>query len=273
MTLKSIGKIFIYVAIALLLVIYLLPIYFIVITSLKSTSEASVLSLSLPKEWIFDNYRKVFVEGNLLRPLANGAFISLTVVGITMLLSSVTAFVIQRRKSGFSTFMYKYLLAGLIAPFSIIPAIKLLQVMHLMGTYTGLILIDVACALPFNTLLFAGFIKGIPKDLDEAGIIDGAKPIRLFFQIIFPLLKPAIATNFILLFTSIWNDFQNVLYFLPDSKKWTMPMTIYDFQGLHTNDYSLVFADMIFLLLPVIIIFLLAQKYIVTGMVAGAIKG
>ena len=167
---------------------------------------------------------------------------------------------------------YQYLLAGMIAPFSFIPAIKVLQVLGLYGTFTGLILVDVGIQIPFITLMYVGFIQRLPRSLDEAAIIDGAGPIRTFFQVILPLLRPVSVTSLVLLVTYAWNEFQNVLFLMPNQSKWTMPMTVFDFQGMHSYNYALVCANIVVSVIPVLIVYLFAQKHIVAGMVAGAVK-
>lgn len=266
-------NVLLYIGVLLLASVYIIPMSLVVITSVKSQAEAQIMSFKLPTEWYFSNFLKVLQTGNVLRGFINGLIIAGSITFLAILLCTMAAYVIARRPNRITSSVYSYLIAGMIAPFSYIPAIRLLSILGLYGKYSGLILTDVAIQIPFTTLLFVGFIKGLPKELDEAAMIDGCKPIRYFTSILIPLLKPALSTNIILLFTYGWNEFQNVLFLMPDSKKWTVPMTVFNFQGLHSYDYSLVNANLILSILPVFLVYLFLQKYIIEGMTAGAVKG
>lgn len=267
------SKIWIYLLAFVVFIIYAVPFAMILINSIKNEKESSILNLRLPEIYQFQNYVDVMIQGQVLRGFVNGLFVSTTVTVITILICSITSFIIQRNVNRFTSFTYRYLLTGMIAPFSFIPAIKLLQILHMGTNFSGLIMVDIATQIPFTIILYVGFIKGIPRELDEAAIIDGCGPFRLFFQVIFPLLLPVISTNTVLTFTAIWNDFGNVLYLVPNSSMWTMPMSVFNFQGFHTYNYGLVCAFIVVALLPVMVIYLFCQKFIISGMTAGAVKG
>ena len=270
---KLADSIFLCLFLAVSSVIIVTPMLLILINSLKSTAEASVPSLSMPKQFLFSNYASVFIKGNILRALKNAILISFVSVAVIILMNSIAAFIIQRRNTRLNGFLYNLFLLGLVAPLAMIPQMKVLQFFHVNGTYLAIILVHIAVNTPFTIILYTGFIKGIPRDLDEAAVIDGCGPFRLFYQIIFPMLKPVIMTSLIIVFMNIWNDFQYTLYFLTRASMWTMPMTVYNFLGFHTADYNLISADIVFCVVPVVIIFMVAQKYIISGMLAGAIKG
>ncbi|WP_101786159.1 carbohydrate ABC transporter permease [Nonomuraea indica] len=256
----------------LIAVVFLAPLYLVVITSLKGTTEAGSMSFALPKSWHFDNYLTVITTGNALRALGNSILITTMVTAGTILACSLAAFVIARRPGRISGGVYSYLLSGLIAPFAFIPAIRLLQEIGLGGSYLGLILTDIAVQIPFITLTYVGFIRQLPREIDEAALLDGAGSLRLFFTIVFPLLRPVTFTALVLIFTYAWNEFQNVLFLIPDADRWTLPMTVFTFQTTHSFDYGLVCANLVLTMLPVVAVYLAAQKYIVSGMVAGAVK-
>lgn len=266
-------KLFLYGCALLVFALYAIPFILILLNSVKNEKESSIMKLSLPQEYAFKNYVTVFEQGNIVQGFFNGMFLSIVVTVLTVLLCSLASFVIQRNQNSFTNFSYKYLLAGMIAPFSFIPAIKLLQLLHMGNNYSGLIMVDLAGQIPFSILIYVGFVKGIPRELDEASIMDGCGPIRLFYQVIFPLLKSVISTNVVLVFTAIWNDFGNVLFLVPKTSMWTMPMSVFSFQGFHTYNYGLVCAFIVLTILPVLIIYIAGQKYIVAGMTAGAVKG
>lgn len=254
-------------------VIFTVPMVLVLLNSFKSSSEASDFTLTLPTEWRFDNYVTVLTDPSVALGLVNSVIITVGVTAGAIIVCALAGFLIARRSSRISSSIYLYLLAGLIAPFSFIPAIRILQWMGLYNTHLGLILSDIATQIPFMVLIFVSFVRQIPREIDEAAILDGAGPVRMFFQVVFPLMRPVTFTALVLLFTYAWNEFQNVLFLTSSSKTWTMPMTVYNFQGLHTYDYALVSANLVITIIPVLVVYLFAQKYILSGIVAGAVKG
>lgn len=254
-------------------ILFVVPMVLVLLNSFKSQTEASGFTLTLPTEWRFDNYVTVLSDPSVALGLVNSAIITIGVTGGTITVCALAGFLIARRTSRVTSSLYMYLIAGLIAPFSFIPAIRVLQWLGLYNTHLGLILSDIATQIPFMVLIFVSFVRQIPREIDEAAIIDGAGPLRMFFTVVFPLMKPVTFTALVLLFTYAWNEFQNVLFLTSSSKTWTMPMTVYNFQGLHTYDYALVSANLVITIIPVLVVYLIAQRYILSGMVAGAVKG
>lgn len=263
----------VYILCTIMTLCVIIPFALVIINSFKSVSEAAIINFSLPEKFLFENYLYVIKEGNLIRAFGNSMFITCTVVFFTVILASMTAFVIGRREDRFGKFTYSYFLIGLIAPLALIPEVVIVKLLGLNGTYFAPILIHIAVRLPLSVMLYTGFIKGIPVSLDECAMLDGCSPLRMFFSIIFPLLKPVIFTNVILTFMAVWNDFQISLYFLSDSKMQTLPLGIYNFVGFMTYKWNYVCAFIIITILPIVVVYLLAQKYIIEGMVAGAVKG
>ncbi len=158
-------------------------------------------------------------------------------------------------------------------PLSIIPAILVMKTLHLLNTRYGIILLYVGYKIAWSIFLLTGFIDSIPRDIDGAAIVDGCTPIQLLLRVIFPQLKPIIMTNVIITAIGIWNDFQLPFYFLSSSQLRTMPLTIYNFFGQYSSHWNLVFADLVLICAPIIILYVFCQKYIVAGMTAGAVKG
>lgn len=253
--------------------LYSVPLALIALNSIKDQTQSSVIDLALPSPAVFGNYLTVLGQPNFLRAFLNDAFVSTTVTVLVVLLSSNAAFIIQRRVNLFTRMAHKYLIAGMIAPFSFIPAIKLLKILHMGTNYSGLIMVLVATSIPFNILLYVGFFKGLPRELDEAAIIEGCGPLRLYWSVLFPLLRPVVSTNVVLTFSGTWNEFANVLFLVPNSRMWTVPMTIFSFKGFHSYHYGLVCAAVLLAMVPVVAIYIAAQRYIVSGMTAGAVKG
>ncbi|MFB9276005.1 carbohydrate ABC transporter permease [Cohnella cellulosilytica] len=252
--------------------IIVVPLLMVVFGSLKTSAEASLFNIRLPSDWRFDNYAFVIRSADLGRAFGNSVLLTFLSTGITVFLSSAAAFVIARRGGRTTGFMYVFFLLGLIAPMQIITTYAVLKALGLMGSILGVVLVNAAVQMPFSVFLYSSFIKGVPRDIDEAAAIDGCGSYRIYGRILLPLLLPVVVSNVIFLVLSIWNDIMLPLYFL-DSSKWTMPLTVYNFFGQYFSDWNYVFADLLLSALPVVVLFLTAQKYIVSGMVQGAVKG
>ena len=169
--------------------------------------------------------------------------------------------------------LYTVLSMGIVVPVSIVPTIALMQALHLQQTKGGMALLYIAMRTSWSIFLLTGFVKSVPRELDEAAFIDGCNVIKLFFYIIFPLMKPVVATSVIIATMWTWNDFHLPLYFMSSAANRTLPMTVYYFYGENASQWNLVFADMMIVSIPIVILYLFCQKYIVSGMTAGAVKG
>lgn len=251
----------------------LYPLVMVLVTSFKTFGEASFLTVSLPKKWMFENYIEVFTQGKILNSFLNSAYITVLSVAIIVFLTSMLSFILMRRRTRLNKFIYRFMTFGIIAPFAALPTIQLLKMIGLYGSRTSLVFVYTALFMPFTSMLYSSFIKTIPKELDEAAVIDGCSGMALFFKIIFPLLQPVTVTVGVLNFMWVWNDFQYPIYLLNSSDKWTLPLSVYNFFGTYNDSWNLVCADMVLVTLPVVIIYLFAQKYIINGMTAGSVKG
>ena len=186
---------------------------------------------------------------------------------------SMIAFVIQRRRDRVAALVSGLFLAGLIIPPAVVPTIFLLQALGLFKTLAGLILVEVAFAMPFAILVFVAFVSAIPRELDEAALMDGATPFRLYLRVIFPLLRPAIITVIVVLSVAIYNDFVNPLYFLPGNDNATVQLTLFNFQSQFLTRWNLLFADVLLITIPPLIMFIFFQRQLASGLTAGAVKG
>ena len=238
----------------------------VLLTSFKSKGEAAYMSVSLPSEWHFENYLTV-IEKDFFRSLGNSIFITGISVVLIVALSAFLSFVIVRRATALCNISYKVITLGIIAPFAALPTIQLLQQLGMYGSRIGLCMVYASLYMPFTTMMFCGFIKGIPRELDEAAVMDGAVAGRLF------LLKPVLATTGVLNFMWVWNELQIPLYLLNSSSKWTLPLSVYNFYGQFSRSWNLVCADVVLVSLPVILVYIFAQKWVIAGMTAGAVKG
>ncbi len=257
-------------------IVFLVPFAFILLTASKTRQEASLFEFSLPGKFLLiENIRTVmaFADNRMFLALWNSTILTVGSVTLIVLFSALVAFVTQRRHDRMASIVSSIMLAGLIIPPAVVPTIFLLQWIGLYKTLFGLIMVEVAFTMPFAILIFRAFMASIPSELDEAAIVDGASPLRVFFSIILPLLKPAIITVIVTSSVSIYNDFVGPLYFLPGSQNVTAQLTLFSFISQFNSQWNLLFADVVVITIPPLIMFMFFQRQIVSGMTAGAIKG
>lgn len=254
--------------------ICLIPLLLILFNSLKDKKAASRMDLHLPELPIrWSNFVTVIEKGKLAASFGNSLLYSAGSVILCVLFAALAAYVLSRNQTRLNQFLYLFLVLGITLPVNYVALTKVLQFLHLNNTAIGIILLYTAMQLPFMTFLIHGFVAKVPVELDEAAVIDGCGPIRLFFLVAFPMMKPAVATAVILTFLNTWNEFVSPLYFLNKSEQWPMTLSVYNFFGMYFKDWNLVCADILLTSLPVLIVYLLGQRYIVSGMTAGAVKG
>lgn len=256
-------------------IIFIVPFAFMLVNALKERREANLLSIALPTEFHWENFAEVFKANNyqILTAFKNSGLIVLGSVVILIIVGAMGGYVLQRRKDRVMGIMNSLIMAGLMVPAAILPTIWVLQRLHIYKTLWGMILIEVALQIPFTIMLFRGFMSSIPVELEEAGYMDGCSKWKIFSAIIFPLLKPVTSTVIILNAVTIFNDFTNPLYFLPGAENATVQLTLYNFMGQYSSSYNMLFADVILITIPMLILFIFFNKRIVEGMVAGAVKG
>jgi raffinose/stachyose/melibiose transport system permease protein len=263
-------------ALAVGIVFFVIPFLFMFLTAVKSEDQSSDLSFAWPTSWpVVENLKEVFSARDYMLVTAFKNSILLTVVSVTILvvLGAMVGFVIQRRPGKIATVASILVLSGLIIPPAIVPTIWVLQSLGLFKHLSGLILVEVAFGLSFSILLFRAFVAAIPRELDEAAIIDGASGLRLFFSVIFPLLRPVIITVVLTQSVAIFNDFVNPLYFLPGDENATVQLTLYNFMSQFSTQYNLLFMNIVLVTVPPLIMFIFFNRKIVSGMTAGAVKG
>lgn len=254
-------------------IIVLIPMMVIVVNAFKTRGEAYTMTLTLPKVIQFSNLSIVIEQGKLVTSFINSLLYATTSTLIIVILVSLASFALSRRRTKINRVIYYLILLGIAMPINNVVLMQVLKVLHIINTRGGIILVYAALNIPISLFLSYGYINNIPKDLDEAAVIDGCGPVSLFVKVILPLLKPIMATIFVLNFMGVWNDFTMPLYFLSQSSKWPMTLAVYNFFGMYQQQWNLVSADILLTTLPVLIVFILGQKYIIGGMTAGAIKG
>ncbi len=264
------------VAIIASIVFFIMPFLFILLTAAKDRPEANQLEFSWPTEWmLFANVREAWGANDyqLRTAFINSTVLTVVSVTILVILSAMCAFVLQRRKSRWNMPIHLLILSGLTIPPAVVPTIWVLQGIGLFRTLSGLILVEVALGLSFSILLFRAFIATIPTSLDEAAWIDGCGPIRVFFRVIFPLLRPVAVTVIVVMSIAVFNDFTNPLYFLPGDENATVQLTLFNYQSQFTAQYNLLFTNVLLITVPPLIVYLFFSRQIVAGMTSGAVKG
>ncbi|MEU4408007.1 carbohydrate ABC transporter permease [Streptosporangium sp. NPDC023963] len=257
-------------------VIFLVPFSFMLLTAFKDEVQSADLDFSWPTSWpIVANLVEV-VEARdyvLLRAYVNSTIVTVVSVALIVVAAAMAAFVLQRRAGRVGAVAGFLVLSGLIIPPAIVPTIWLLQAIGLFKTLPGLILVEVAFGMAYAMLLFRAFIAAIPRELDQAAMIDGCGGFTLFFRVIFPLLRPVTITVVLTQSVAIFNDFVNPLYFLPGDENATVQVTLYNFQSQYSTQWNLLFMDIVLITIPPLLLFVFFNRKIVAGMTAGALKG
>jgi raffinose/stachyose/melibiose transport system permease protein len=264
------------VALAVTFIVFVVPFLFVFLIAVKSRSEAALMSFSWPTEWhLIQNLVDVIQARDYMLLLAyfNSTVITVGAVALLVVFGAMIGYVLQRRPSGWNKLIYGFVLAGLMIPPAVVPTIWVLQELHLFKTIHGMILIQVAYGLAFTVLLYRSFIASIPRDLDEAARIDGARPWQIFFRVVLPLLRPVTVTVIVVQSIAIFNDFTHPLYYLPGRENVTVQLTLYNFQSQFSSQMNLLFMNILLVTIPPLIVYIFFNRQIVAGMTAGAVKG
>jgi raffinose/stachyose/melibiose transport system permease protein len=264
------------IAIVVSVVVFLVPFAFVVIQAAKSPAEASNMNFDLPADWLFwDNLVSVLQsnDGLIIVAFVNSAILTVASVTVMVVFASMVGYVLQRKMTRWNPLINFFVLAGLIVPPAVVPTIWVLQGLGIFKTLFSGVLIEATFGLSFSILLFRAFVATIPRELDEAATLDGAGPIRLFFRLVLPLLRPVVVTVIVVQAVAVFNDFQNPLYFLPGNDLATVQLTLYNFQSQSLSEYNLLFMDVLLITIPPLVLYIFFNRQIVAGMTSGAIKG
>ena len=263
-------------AIVISVVVFLVPFVFILLQAVKTAPDANQMGFTWPKEWtIWQNFTAVLSanDNQLLRAFVNSSILTVFSVAIMVIFAAMVGYVLQRKRSRLNPVINFFVLAGLIVPPAVVPTVWVLQRTGLFGTMPGMILIEATFGFSFSILLFRAFISTIPKELDEAALLDGAGPLRLFFSVIMPLLRPVMVTVIVVQSVAAFNDFAGPLYFLPGDENATVQVTLYNFQSQAVSQYNLLFMDILLITIPMLVLYVFFNRQIVAGMTSGAVKG
>ncbi|MCE0492543.1 carbohydrate ABC transporter permease [Vibrio salinus] len=256
-------------------IVWIAPFVFIVFTSLKSNSivmGSSAFSLPYPLE--ISNFTNAWERGNFATTAFNSALITIIKVPLGLFISAMAAYALSRIHMKFEKFFYLLILFGTMLPFQVMlaPIFQQVNAFGLINTYPGIILPYLAFGVPYQVFILYGFFSAIPKELSEAARIDGASHFTIFWRIFLPTSVPVLSALLIIDFVATWNEFAMGLVILQDPKMWTLPLGLMNFQGQFQSDYGQLNAAIIMTVLPAIIVFLMFQRYFVSGMTSGAVK-
>lgn len=264
------GKAFLLAAVLL----FSVPLYLAFVNVFKTNDQIGFHPFSFPMQLNLDNLSFVINNPNvhLFRMYSNTFIIAISATCLTILFTALAAFYTSRSNGKLSTFLHVYFIAGIMVPYAIvyIPLVILFRDLHLIGTLHGLILVFISGSIPFAFFMYHGFMKSAPRELEESAAIDGAGQLRTFWQIIFPLLKPCTTTTAIFIGLSMWNDFLTPLLI---GQVHTITLGVYTAIGPHSTNWGQMFAFVFFGTVPVVLVYLVAQKQFVNGLTAGALKG
>ncbi len=260
----------------LLAVIWFIPIYYLIVTTLKSPKEATASPLALPKVFLVENYVTAWQNMQFPRAFGNTLFITATAVFFIVIFASMAGYALARTKTKWGMRLFLFFLAGLIVPFqmNIVSLYKIVKCFHLMNSAFAVILVNVAINTPQGVFLFKEFIEStIPRELEEAAEIDGCSVGKKFFSIVLPLLKPVISTVVIIVTLNVWNEFMTPLLFLQSREKDVILQEVSRNIGQFSTDWTALFPMLMLGVAPLMIFYVFMQKYIIAGVAAGAVKG
>ncbi|TCZ77193.1 carbohydrate ABC transporter permease [Paenibacillus albiflavus] len=270
-------KIIIHIFLWLYVLFTLYPIFFAFQNSFKTSADVISSPFSLPfTTFTLENYIKVWEVTPVFRYFLNSMYISVGASAVSMILASMTAFAIVRmRFKVASKFVTLFVGAALMIPgsFLLIPLYFLLVNLHLADTPWALLMPYITFGIPLSVFIVSAFLRSIPNELEEAGVMDGVSAFGLFIRIILPITMPALVTIFILSFLGNWNEFIMASFFLSSDKMKTLPVAMVAFRDSMQLNYGRLFASTMFSIVPVIVIYAFLQEKIIEGVTAGSIKG
>ena len=273
---RSVGLIILEVILILCAAVYIYPVFLMFTNSFKSFKEVLVNVVALPTHLEFANYTHVIEKINYGRLFFNNVEITFTGIMGIVFFSSLAAYILARRNTRFTRAAYMFCIIPMLVPFQtiMITLVKVMKTLHLSGSLLGLGIQYWGFGIPMAVFIYMGFIKTIPRAIDESATIDGASAFSTYVRIIFPLLKPVTATVMVLDVMWIWNDFLLPMLMVNSSPKTkTLTLAAYTFVGQYNTQWQYAMTAMVLALLPSILFFIFMQKHIIKGVVAGAVKG
>jgi raffinose/stachyose/melibiose transport system permease protein len=272
--LRGVNKYFKLIAVSIVFILYVAPLILVFMNSFKTTKEFLLNPLSLPASVNFQNYIIAFDKMNFMRAFINSLIVTVFSTVFIVLFSSMTAYILVRRKWRFNRYMFFIMVGSMLIPFQaiMIPMVRIFGAIKMMNSIWALVYLYIGFGTSLAVFIYHGFIKNIPIEMEEAAMIDGATNMQVFFYVVFPLLKPTTITIAVLDMLWIWNDFLLPNLVLLRQSNMTLPLATYRFYQTYTVDYGLLMSGLIMTVAPLVIIYLFLQRYIIKGIIQGSIK-
>lgn len=265
----------VYVVLTIYTLYTLYPIFLMIITALKNNLEIMTNPSGLPRQYIWDGFISLFRKESFGQYFLNSLFVTVVSCLILLVVSLMLAYILARYAGKVSNFLYYFFLIGMMLPLrlGLLSLNDLLYNLGLIDSLWGLVLIYVAMNIPYSMFLLSGYIRMIPASLEEQAFVDGASTWTILWKIVVPLIKPSIATTLIYNLVPIWNDAFFPLVFISTKQKRTLMQAVMLFFGQYSTNWNLVFSALTLAAVPVIIVYIICSKYLIRGMMAGAVKG
>ncbi len=274
-TYRRIGLVALTVLITVLAVIFISPFYLVFVNSLKDYGEVLRSAASFPRPLVLENYKVAWSTVRFPLAAFNSLVITVLSISLLVLVGAMAAWRLARKPHRINNAIFTLFVAAMVVPFQsvMIPLMKVGSTLQLLDNRPGLIIIYLGFGMPFTVFLFHGFIKAsVPREVEEAAIIDGCTPLQTFFRVVLPIMRPMLATVVILHAFWIWNDFLLPLLVIYDPAKRTIPLAVFSFLGKYTDRWNLALATLNMGMLPIIAFFLALQRFIIRGVAAGSVK-
>jgi raffinose/stachyose/melibiose transport system permease protein len=263
------------IVVVLTIVVIGVPLWLVVVTASKSQAQALTPNLQLPTEWhLWANLGVAFSQGTIVAGFLGSLLVMLPAVAALLIVGSMAAWVLARRRGRMNSFLYAAAISGIVLPPAVVTLVFLLRQLGLEGSAIGMIGVYTGMYLGVVVFFITGFVRTIPIELEEAARIDGARPITVFFRVILPLLTPVIATATILVCLYIWNDVFYAFFVLGGGQISTLPLNLFRVASgaLYQNNWNLIFSYILIMSVPLVLVFIVAQRKIVSGITSGAVK-
>jgi raffinose/stachyose/melibiose transport system permease protein len=272
---KRLKQPIIYISLIIFSLINVYPIVWMVMNSFKSEKEFSLNPFFLPETWRWENYIEAWQTAKLGVYFFNSIFVAVLSVVLTVFIGALASYFLARFEFKMNKFSYVLFIFGLIIPIhaTLVPMFILMQQLGLLNSRWTLLFPYIAFNLPITIFLLVSFMKAFPKEIEESAIMDGCGVFRIFWSIVLPMSRPALATVTILNFINCWNEFSFALVLINDASLKTIPLGIANFAGQYNTNYTGQMAGLTMVILPTIIFYMFMEKHLVKGMTAGAVKG
>lgn len=263
------------VLLGMILIVYIVPIFSLLINSFKPYNEIMRSFIAFPEHFTFENYPKAWKALDFMRSSGNSIIMTIITLVVLLLTTMPASYQLSRTKTKFSSFLFNFFTMPYLIPFFavMIPVVKMARDFKLSNSLLGVSVVNVGISGSFAIIMFCGFVKSIPRELDEAAYVDGCGKFGVFTKIILPLLKPAISSVTIVYALWTWNNFMLPFLLLTERSKQTLIIRVYDLFGMYGTDWEVVIAALILISAPIIVLYALFQKNIIGGLTAGAVKG